>query len=71
MFLTPIELQSLTGRVRRGAQVAALRAMGIEHRVRPDGRVVVSKSHVEHILGGSTPTRTTLDEPNWAALDAA
>lgn len=31
MFLTKEELQELTGRTRRDAQVAALRSMGIEH----------------------------------------
>ena len=37
MFLTKEELQALTGRQRRDAQVAALRQMGIEHKIRPNG----------------------------------
>lgn len=51
MFLTPEELQQLTGRKRRNAQVLVLRFMGIEHRVRPDGSVVVLRAHVEQVLG--------------------
>ena len=47
MFLTKEELQELTGRTRRDAQVAALRSMGIEHRIRPDGSPAVLRAHVE------------------------
>jgi hypothetical protein len=41
MFLTPADLESLTGYRRPSAQVRALRRMGVEHWVRPDGRPVV------------------------------
>ncbi len=51
MFLDAIELEQLTGKKRRDAQVRALRFMGIEHRVRPDGTVAVSRIHVEQSLG--------------------
>jgi hypothetical protein len=40
-LLTSADLQALTGYRRPSAQVRALRAMGIEHWVRPDGRPVV------------------------------
>lgn len=71
IVLTQDEVQSLTGRHRKDAQVKALRFMGIEHRVRPDGSVAVLKAHIDQVLGGSItrsskPHRT---EPNWAALD--
>lgn len=52
MFLTPEEVAELTGRQRSDAQLRALRFMGIEHRVRPDGSLAVSRAHVEAILGG-------------------
>ncbi len=51
MFLDADELEQLTGKKRRDAQVRALRFMGIEHRVRPDGTVAVSRMHVEQTLG--------------------
>ena len=67
MFLSAVELRALTGKERKDAQVRALRAMGIEHRVRPDGHPVVLRSHVETELGGQplrrAPKRRV--EPNW------
>jgi hypothetical protein len=69
MFLSDDELTSLTGAKRRDARVRALRAMGIEHRVRPDGTVIVLRSHVEQLLGGAPSNRVTPErEPNWDAL---
>ena len=71
IVLTQDEVQSLTGRHRKDAQVKALRFMGIEHRVRPDGSVAVLKAHIDQVLGGSI-TRSSKPhraEPNWAALD--
>jgi hypothetical protein len=71
MFLTDDEVISLTGRKRRDAQVKALRYMGIEHRTRADGSVVVLAEHVNKILGGIPTTEKPLRdkvEPNWEAL---
>lgn len=51
-LLTAAEVRALTGRIQRSAQVVALRFMGIEHRVRPDGSVAVLRSHVEQLFGG-------------------
>jgi len=70
MFLTQTELYELTGRQRRDAQVKALRFMGIEHRVRPDGSVAVLQAHVDKTFGGvadrvAKPKRV---EPNWDAI---
>ena len=44
MLLTPDQLQTLTGYHRPSAQIRALKAMGIRHWVRPDGRPVVDDS---------------------------
>ncbi|MHB1176518.1 MAG: DUF4224 domain-containing protein [Sulfuriferula sp.] len=70
MILTSEELQQLTGRTRRDAQARVLRHMGIEHRVRPDGSIVVLRAHAEQVLGaGKTKAATEKDfEPNWAAI---
>lgn len=70
MFLTQAELSELTGRQKWSAQARALRLMGIEHRVRPDGTVAVLRTHVEHVLSGGTATRMEprAPEPNWEAI---
>lgn len=72
MFLTPDELIELTGKRRRDAQVRALRFMGIEHRPRPDGSVVVLRAHVEQVLGlvdGALGKKKVKDvEPDWSMI---
>jgi hypothetical protein len=70
VFLTDDELFGLTGAKRHEGRVRALRTMGIEHRVRPDGRVIVLRSHVEALLGGAPgPIVSVADlEPDWSAL---
>ena len=57
MFLTAGEVRALTDRVQRRAQICVLNSLGIEHRVRPDGGIIVLRAHVEHLLGCPTPTR--------------
>jgi hypothetical protein len=54
MFLSPCDLTSLTGKTRPSAQVRALRSMGIEHRLRPDGSIAVLTAHVEQQFGVRT-----------------
>lgn len=71
MFLSDEELHELTKRTRRGAQARALRAMGIEHRVRGDGSVVVLRAHVEQVFGVALPKSTKPKpsaEPDWSAI---
>lgn len=71
MFLTREEICGLTARIQYSAQIKILRAMGIEHRARPDGSVAVLRLHVEQILGGESKQRTeSVKEPNWGALHA-
>lgn len=64
-FLTRDELSVLTGRTRASAQIRALRAMGIQHRVRPDGKAVVLWSDVQTdgVRRQQKPT-----EPDFGAL---
>ena len=70
MFLSDDELSGLTGAKRRETRVRALRAMGIEHRLRPDGHVIVLRSHIEALLGGAPGTIVSAPktEPDWSAL---
>jgi hypothetical protein len=73
MFLNPAELRALTNRVQCSAQVRALRAMGIEHRIRPDGSLAVLRAYIEQIFGGgmSETGKRQPVEPNWGALNAS
>lgn len=70
MFLDADELRQLTNRVRYSAQAKMLRAMGIEHRKRADGTLVVLRSHVEQVLSGGATTKKKekKTEPNWDAM---
>jgi hypothetical protein len=69
MFLTAEELTELTNRIHRRAQRTVLNFMGIEHKVRPDGSVLVLRSHVEKQMGGgTTPSSKRKHEPNWGAI---
>ena len=52
MILSEAEIRELTGRLQRKAQARALAAMCIECKSRPDGSLVVSRAHVEAVLGG-------------------
>ena len=66
MILTDDELRTLTGKKFRTAQAEVLRYMGIEFRMRPDGSLVVLRSHLE----AQAPTRKKAVEPNWDAINA-
>ena len=69
MILNEAELSELTNKVRRDAQVKALRFMGIEHRIRPDGSVCVLKAHVEQTLGLHANLNVIKEtEPNWSNM---
>ena len=71
MFLDDKELIDLTHKTRSKAQAAALRGMGIEHRVRPDGSIAVLRSHIEKLLDGKTLENARIGIlPNWEALNA-
>lgn len=58
------ELEDLTGKSRASAQARALQALGIAHRRRADGSVVVLRIHAETIPGGPpAPSATLPAEP--------
>ena len=67
MFLSNHDIIALTNRQRPAAQVRALRVMGIEHRIRPDGTVAILRSHVEHLLGYSADAKV-LKEYEWGEV---
>lgn len=69
MILTNTELVELTGRRVKSAQVRVLRFMGIEHKIRPDGSVVVLRAHVDQLMGAYDNARRQVEvEPNWSAM---
>lgn len=66
MILDETQLFELTKKKRSSAQATVLCAMGIEHRVRPDGSVAVSEAHVERVLSGEIfKKKAKVVEPNW------
>lgn len=69
-FLTVEEIQALTNRKVRPAQVRTLRAMGIAHRVRPDGSVAILRNHITKVFDGdpNAASKSKLVKPNWDAL---
>lgn len=69
MFLTSEEVIDLTGKKRPSAQVRALRGMGIEHRVRADGKVIVARAHIEKILDCNVENKVKKRiEPKWELM---
>lgn len=77
MILNDDELIAITKvrcrkRIKRYAlQREVLCLMGIEHKVRPDGSLCVSRAHVESLLGGRSATKEQKTiEPNWSAMRA-
>lgn len=68
--LTDAEIVELTRKVRPSAQIRALRHLGIDHKRRADGSVLVTRSHFEQLLNatGSSkmiPKKTELDWSNF------
>jgi len=74
MFLSQEEMIELTGCQRQSAQLRALRFMGIEHRQRADGSLVVLRGHVEQAMGlraiseKADPSKKQKNKPNWGAI---
>ena len=62
MFLTDDEVKELTGKSRRASQVKVLNSLGIIHKIRPDGSLLILRSHVEQLLGGKLTSREREEE---------
>lgn len=72
MFLNDNEIIDLTNKRMRSSQIKALRGMGIEHKIRPDGSIVVLRNHIENILCGATREKTRIEiQPNWSAINGS
>ena len=73
MFLNDSEIEKLTKRKRAKAQQRQLNAMGIQHKVRADGSLVILHAHVDKLLGGDVQSgrQRPAREPNWEALSHA
>ena len=70
-FLDPAEIKGLTDKIKRPAQVKVLNAMGIQHRVRPDGSVAILRAHITKVFDGNPEAArktTKTAQPNWAAI---
>jgi hypothetical protein len=72
MFLTRDELREMTGKQQYRSQAKVLNAMGITHKIRPDGTLLVLRSHVIEQLGGRAALKKAEPEfvPNWDAAVA-
>lgn len=69
MFLTPEQIEELTDKKQHSAQLRVLRAMGIEHKPRPDGTIAVLTAHVEQQFGYKlTSDKLKEFEPDWSAV---
>lgn len=68
MFLNETEIKVLTKRTRSKAQQRQLNAMGIQHKVRADGSLVVLSAHVDKVLGGNVESSKRSREPRWEVL---
>ncbi len=69
-FLSEEEVRALTERRARAAQSRALKSMGIEHRVRPDGSIAILRAHIYKVFDGDSSTRSQpkVIQPNWDAI---
>lgn len=72
MFLTPDQIKALTERTQHRAQAAMLRSLGITHKIRSDGSILVLTAHVEKELGWTAPAKEKESsfQPDWAAANA-
>ncbi|KQV50062.1 DUF4224 domain-containing protein [Massilia sp. Root335] len=70
MFLTDDEVKELTRKSRRASQAKVLNSLGITHKIRPDGSLVILRSHVEQVFAGrkSEEKPRLATEPNWDAF---
>lgn len=67
--LTYEEIVEITGKVRPSAQARVLRAMGIDHIIRPDGSVFVPSVHVEHLFGRGKHSTVAPRDLDLKAMD--
>lgn len=72
LFLNPAEIRELTGKRNRKSQIEVLGLLGITHKVRPDGSILVMRTYLEQEFG-MEDTAELLEkvkelEPDWSAI---
>lgn len=70
MIATEDEIKRITKKIHHSSQAKVLNFMGIKYTARPDGSLVVSTKHVEHLLGEVYDSKPKSVEPNWSGLNA-
>ena len=66
-WLNPEELEELSGFKKKGKQREALDMMGIDYHMRPDGKLIVTRSSLgEH--GTHIAAANGADEPDMSAI---
>lgn len=60
-ILQQSEIREITGRQRYTAQIKALRGMGFEVKIRPDGSPLVSESNFDKVTGGRIQAESSVD----------
>ncbi|XUW87743.1 DUF4224 domain-containing protein [Burkholderia sp. M6-3] len=71
LFLTAEEMVELSGKRKHHSQAKVLRAMGVEHVIRPDGRVLVLRQHVEQLFGAKAEADRDSDADSLIHWNAA
>ncbi|MEX3918262.1 DUF4224 domain-containing protein [Paraburkholderia sp. BR10872] len=57
MFLDEEELTELTRKQQNAARIRVLNAIGVQHKIRPDGTIAVLRQHVEEVFGLKKPKK--------------
>ncbi|MGP9497916.1 DUF4224 domain-containing protein [Halomonas sp. AOP43-D1-4] len=71
LLLTPVEIETLTGRKRCKEQCAALDSMGVRWKINARGSLIVGRRHVEQVLCGEASTQAPeIKRPKFEALQA-
>lgn len=65
MFLTDDDLTELTGKRQNAARIRVLIAMGVQHKIRPDGSIAVLRAHVERLFGEKPKSEPEVWKPAW------
>ena len=68
MFLTQDEVATLTGKARKSKQKQVLEAQGIRYIENALGEIIISRAHVEHLLGGQATPEPRTNAPNFDKL---
>jgi len=68
MFVTNEELQQLTGFKSRACQRRWCLQNGVQFMQRGDGSLVISKQHIEELLGSSSHVNVVPPEPDYSTL---